>query len=214
MPRYDPERYTATPDDVLEALGPRSPDPFGHGSTPQTEFTIASLIASDRRLGRPGAPLSKLINRSKLALLLEEMASDGRLVGMTSKEWAALNRIPPSRSKTPLYVTPEKAREWGMMEKARPETDRWTLTIEFDDLKTQSTVDPELTFPHDECSSLIAYIGDLWGMLPEQPTEIAEWTSTRITLQLDNLEFVGALVDWVSHNTVPQNITVTRNEPR
>ena len=214
MPRPVPERYIATPQDVLHALRNRNPDPGGHGNAPQTEFTIAAQIVAERRITRHGAILDNVIDRDKLVQLLEEMASDGRLVGKPNTEWAALHRTPPSRSSIPLYVTPEKAREWGIEEKARPVKARWTLTVVFDDLKTQTTADPELTFPHDECSSLIGFLGDHWGLLPEEVQEIAEWTSTRMVLQLESLEFVSTVTNWLGFHAVPQSITITRNEDR
>jgi hypothetical protein len=94
--------------------------------------------------------------------------------------------------------------------------DRWTLTVEFDDLDTQAKTDPELTFPHDECSLLIRFIGDNWNLLPEQIQEMAEWTPnrTRLVLQLEALEFAASVMNWIGFHTVPKSVTITRNETR
>jgi hypothetical protein len=209
MPRHD-DRYEATPEDVLHVLRYRDPDPFNYNETPQTDFTIASKIVSEK--GLRGHPLGRIIKRGKLVMLLEEMARDGRLVVKTAAEWSDLGRERHSRSKTPLYTTPERAAAWGIS--IGISQDRWALTVVFDDLETQTAADPELIFPGDECSSLIGFIGDHWGLLPEQVQEIAEWTPTRVVLQLESLEFVSTVTNWLGFHTVPQSITITRNENR
>lgn len=95
-----------------------------------------------------------------------------------------------------------------------PELDEWTLVIEFDDLPVQAKADPELTFPRDECSRLIAHLLKVWAMLPEQLEEVAEWTSTKITLQLDDMAYVGHVLEWLVGDSVPKSVVLTRNGER
>jgi hypothetical protein len=94
------------------------------------------------------------------------------------------------------------------------EPDHWTVTIQFDDLATQEQVSPELTFPYDELSSLIAHVSQKWDLLPEELADLAEWTPTRITFQLEILDFVQTVMDWVCSHCVPKSVTITRNRER
>jgi hypothetical protein len=209
MPRHD-GRYEATPEDVIYALRHRDPDHFGHNDTPHTDFFIASWIADDKHL--QGHPLGRVLQRNKLVTLLAEMARDGRIVGKTNAEWADLGRTPPSRSREPLYTSLERAEAWGI--RTGPRVERWTLTVEFDDQETQSTADPELTFPRDECSQVIAFIGEHWGLMPEDIQEMATWTPERLVIQFEQLDFATTVVNWLGLETIPKSITITRNETR
>jgi hypothetical protein len=96
----------------------------------------------------------------------------------------------------------------------QPEPDCWALTIHFDDLAVQEKTDPELAFPQDECSRLIAYLIELWGLLPETFQEIAEWDANRITLHLDTLQSATEVMHWIGTYTVPQSVLLRRNESR
>jgi hypothetical protein len=92
--------------------------------------------------------------------------------------------------------------------------DRWTLTIDFDTADIQATTDPELTFPRDECSRVIAFISEHWDLLPEDIQEMAEWTPTRLVVHFEQLDFATTVVNWLGFETVPKSVTITRNETR
>lgn len=113
-PRRD-NRYEATVADVMWALRARVPDPWGHNQRPKTDFEIASMIADDRGLV---GTLGRVLKRNKLLELLAEMAERGVLVGRPTCEWAAMGREAPSRSKDPLYTTPEHAKAWAAVDAA------------------------------------------------------------------------------------------------
>lgn len=93
-------------------------------------------------------------------------------------------------------------------------TDNWTLRIQYDDLETQMHADPELRFPNDECSRLIGHLTKTWGILPEDFQEIAEWTTTRITFELETLSSIRDVLDWVATDSVPKTIALIRNKER
>jgi hypothetical protein len=93
-------------------------------------------------------------------------------------------------------------------------TARWVLIVTFDPPDVQEKCSPELAFPYDECSRLIAFIGQEWDLLPEEIQDIATWNPSGATLQLDQMEFVGTVLQWLAYHTVPQTINVIRNEER
>lgn len=205
---YDP-RYKPTPQDVLDALTPKERDPFGINNEPHTEFTIATTIKENRKLGQ-GA-LGKVLQRNTLSSLLEEMAVQGRLVRKTTAKWAALLEWAPTRSTIPLYTTPERAEAWGITNVLNK--DRWTLHVEFDDLTVQAS-DPELGSPNDESSQFRAYMLTRWTMTPEDLADIVQSTATHVRVELEGLEMAGDLMLWLSYNTVPKRVHLARNEPR
>jgi hypothetical protein len=100
------------------------------------------------------------------------------------------------------------------MSQPEPEPDRWALTIHFDDLRTQEKTHPDLAFPRDECSRLIAFITEAWGLSPEELQSIAEWGPSRITLHLDELEFAIQVMQWLGSESIPQSVLLRRNESR
>ena len=125
MPRseYSDDRYEATREDVLRAVGrsapnplsgPEDPDPFGVNEHPHTDFTIASMIAYNRGLPLPMGHVGRALKRNRLRELLKEMVAAGELVGRTRKEWYEMGREYPSRSKDVLYAHPELARAWDV----------------------------------------------------------------------------------------------------
>lgn len=94
------------------------------------------------------------------------------------------------------------------------ERDRWTLTVEFDPLETQQRADPDLAFPRDECSRVIAHLLKKWGLLPEELQETAEWTSTRLTVTSDVLDPLAVALGFITMHTVPTAVRLIRDSER
>lgn len=86
----------------------------------------------------------------------------------------------------------------------------WTLTVTFDSLATQERIQPEYAFPNDGCSRLIAHLLDVWGLVPEELPEVADWTDTTITVTSDTLDALAPLARWVAMHTLPKDIRLTR----
>jgi hypothetical protein len=51
-------------------------------------------------------------------------------------------------------------------------------------------------------------------MLPEEFQHIAEWTSTKITMQLGQIEFAHTVMGYMAAQCIPQSFTLTRNGDR
>lgn len=94
------------------------------------------------------------------------------------------------------------------------ETDRWTLTIDFDTLSDQERANPALAFPNDECSRLIAHVSEQWGILPEELLDMLEWTPTRAVFRFGVLDYARTIMDWLTTHTVPKSATLIRNNER
>lgn len=123
MPRneHSDQRYEAARKDVLYAVGPvepnpfggpDNPDPFGHNQSPWPVEMIACRITEHHGLrhdiNRPG----QVLKMNRLRELLAEMAAEGSIVGRPRKEWAAVGRESPSRSSDILYAHPLLVAEW------------------------------------------------------------------------------------------------------
>jgi len=118
---YSSQRYEATFEDVLRAVGPvpphpdtgpDNPDPFGHNECPYTDYIIALKIAADHGLWFEGDKVGHALKLNRLRELLAQMVTDGDLVGRTRKEWASIGREPPSRAQDILYANPSLVRRW------------------------------------------------------------------------------------------------------
>jgi hypothetical protein len=126
--RFDP-RYKPTREDVWIAVGlpdpnprsgPADPDPFNMSQHPSTEFEIASRIARIRTLPPHSSnEVGRVLQRNRLRELLDEMVTEGMLVGLPRSEWAAMRREPKSRAKDTLYAHPVLVKLWTEMDEAR-----------------------------------------------------------------------------------------------
>lgn len=91
---------------------------------------------------------------------------------------------------------------------------RWVLHAEFDELGVQEAHDPELAFPLDECSALIAHLCNVWCLSPEELQEFIEWTSVSVKVHADVFDQLQDPLQYLLMNSVPKKITITRNEER
>jgi hypothetical protein len=91
---------------------------------------------------------------------------------------------------------------------------RWKLTVIFDGLRQQEEIDPELAFPEDETSRYIAYLGTIWGCLPEELQDDLDWSTGVITAHSDTVEVLASAMNWVAMHTVPISVHLTRFGPR
>jgi len=125
---HSDQRYEATREDVLAAVGPQppnpyappdNPDPFGVNETPWTDFEVAERIAELRGLSLPLGHVGRALKRNRLRELLAEMVADGSVVGRPRTEWAAVGRERPTRMADILYALPSEVERWEREDAAR-----------------------------------------------------------------------------------------------
>lgn len=92
------------------------------------------------------------------------------------------------------------------------ESRKWTVEVEFDELDLQAARNPEYVSPNDECSRVIGSLIDAWAIPPEDLKEFAEWTTSRLALQLDFFDEVEYVVRALWGYSMPKSVTVTRND--
>lgn len=88
------------------------------------------------------------------------------------------------------------------------------LIVDFDDAARQEASDPELAFPNDECSQFITYLVRCWSLLPEELKEVVSWTDTEVVVTAETLDYLTEPLGWLCQQTIPIQVTLTRQYDR
>lgn len=90
----------------------------------------------------------------------------------------------------------------------------WKLVVEFDPIDEQVARDPENMFPNDEVSRFVAYLGQYWGLLPEdlQDPKVIQWSPNESTVVLfpEVLDHIADPLEWLLMHTIPKKVELTR----
>jgi hypothetical protein len=91
---------------------------------------------------------------------------------------------------------------------------RWVMRVAFDSLYIQEMTDPELAFPNDEVSQLIAFLREDWGIPVEELSQFVEWSEQKVTIRTDVLDNLSTVSEWILLHTIPTYMLIKRETAR